>query len=389
MTQSRLVIVPPPASVHAEPWLGERTTRPAATVEHELAVCVPTYRRPHLLARLLGDLTRQTRRPELMIIVDGNPGSGEVKHLLSTIEIPAVWSLAYIPSSHANLPFQRYLGWRIARRVRWLLYLDDDLRLRQQDALERLIRPLQTDGSVAGVTTQITYPAKRTAADRLGGPLSSRLAKRFGSARRTAPGGVTPTGHRRHPRLGDPEYTEVEWLRGGVMAFRMTALSEKCFSNDLFAMHHIGAGLGEDTVLARKARMGGRLVLARNVEFEHPDADRPRAYPTGGFRFGFATAYSRRMINETYRGFGNPHLADRIELLKSYAGNTVLHFGRAVRRPSVYRWLFTLGYLRGALAGAAFKPTAGRLTPDIDWRADAETSLSAATRIERLAATVP
>ena len=337
MTRSRLVLVPPRAAFHGEPGLGERVGRRPASLDNELAVCVPTYRRPHLLARLLGDLARQTCQPDLMIIVDGNPSSGDVKALLGRHEVPTSWSILYIPSSHANLPFQRYLGWRIARRTRWLLYVDDDLRLRQPDALERLIRPLQTDRSVAGVTAQIVYPAARTAAPSVQGTWGSRLAKRFGSGRGMPPGGLTPSGHRRPPGRGDPEYPEVEWLRGGVMAFRMTALSERCFSNDLFAMHHVGAGLGEDTVLARKARAGGRLLLARQVEFEHPNADLPRAYPTDGFHLGYATAYSRRMINEAYRGFGKPRWADRLALLKGYAGNTLLNLGRAVRDPSSYR----------------------------------------------------
>ena len=354
------------------------TQVPDRGVRSHLAICVPTYRRPHLLARLLDDLATQTCRPGLLIIVDGEPRSGEVRKVVARRDGRVAPSVAYVPSVHANLPFQRYLGWRAARGAKWLLYFDDDLRVRQRSAVERLIRPLCSENGVAGVTAQILYPNRRAQAS--GSPITVRQAQRFGGGRRTRPGGLSPTGRRQLPKPSARDYDEVEWLRGGVMAFRMGALARESFCDDLFAMHHVGAGLGEDTVLARRVRPLGRFLLARHVEVEHPDAGATLAYPTDLFGYGYVWAYSRRMINEAHRGFGRPGLSDRLDLLWTYAGNIIVHTASALARPTRGRCLLALGYLRGALAGLITKPSAPRLTPDIDWHADAEESLSAASR---------
>ena len=47
------------------------------------------------------------------------------------------------------------------------------------------------------------------------------------------------------------EYEPVEWLHGGVMAYRKNVLSKDCFSGDLFALDEIRCGKGEKTILSR------------------------------------------------------------------------------------------------------------------------------------------
>ncbi len=355
--------------------------------DSQLAICVPTYRRPHLLSLLLDDLMNQTCRPGCLIVVDGDPESStesspessEVRKVIDRFNVRCVQPIVYVPSAHANLPFQRYLGWLAAQGAEYLLYLDDDLRIRQRSAIAGLVRPLRSDASVAGVTAQMCYPDRGT--DRASYSWTNWAARRFGSGKRTRPGGLTPTGYRRLPDASGRDYDEVEWLRGGAMAFRMSALSEESFGDDLFALHRIGVGLGEDTVLARRVRPRGRLLLARHVELEHPDSDITRAYPTDAFRYGYAWAYSRRMINDSYRGFAPPRLSDRLELLRTYAGNAAWYAASMLTRPSRSRCLPALGYLSGACAGIVAKPASCRLTPDIDWRADAQRSLLAAITV--------
>jgi hypothetical protein len=88
-----------------------------------LAVCIPTYRRPHLLRLLLGDLGLQTVSIDRLIVVDGDPSSAGVRTTIETL--PGVArELLYVPSNHANLPYQRYLGWRAAGGAGRLLYLE-------------------------------------------------------------------------------------------------------------------------------------------------------------------------------------------------------------------------------------------------------------------------
>ncbi len=352
---------------------------PHRATDSQLVICVPTYRRPHLLSLLLGDLMNQTCRPGCLIVVDGDPESSEVSKVIDRFSDQCSQPIVYVPSVHPNLPFQRYLGWRAAHGTEYLLYLDDDLRIRQRSAVARLVRPLRSDASVAGVTAQMCYPDRGT--NRTGYSRASWAARRFGSGKRTRPGRLTPTGYRRLPEASGRDYDEVEWLRGGAMAFRLSALSEESFGDDLFALHHIGVGLGEDTVLARRVRPRGRLMLARRVELLHPDSDITRAYPTDALRYGYAWAYSRRMINDAYRGFAPPRLSDRLELLRTYAGNAAWYAASMRARPSRTRCRPALGYLSGACAGMVAKPASCRLTPDIDWRADAQRSLLAATTV--------
>ena len=360
---------------------------PHRETDSQLAICVPTYRRPHLLSLLLGDLMNQTCRPGRLIVVDGDPESSpgsspessDVRKVIDRFNVRCAQPTVYVPSAHPNLPFQRYLGWCAAQGTKYLLYLDDDLRIRQQSAVARLVRPLRWDASVAGVTAQICYSDR--GAEKASYSRVNWAAGRFGRGKRTRPGGLTPTGYRRLPDASGRDYDDVEWLRGGAMAFRMSALLEETFCDDLFALHHIGVGLGEDTVLARRVRPRGRLLLARRVELDHPDSDITRAYPTDAFRYGYAWAYSRRMINDAYRGFAPPRLSDRLELLRTYAGNAAWYAASMLACPSRSRCLAALGYLSGACAGIVAKPDSCRLTPDIDWRADARRSLLAATTV--------
>lgn len=366
--------------------------KPLLSREGSLAVCVPTYRRPQLLKLLLDDLARQTLRPELLIVVDGDPVSGEARHVAYSSRLPC--RVAYLPSNHANLPYQRYLGWRAAAGCRWLVYLDDDLRITQTECIERLVQPLQwRNRRVAGVTARIVFPRKEQNAPSLPGCACDRrgraswLVRWFGAGGRTPAGGLTPAGNRKRPICNGDDYAAVNWLHGGVMAFPHEVLDANCFSEDVFALAETGCGLGEDTILSRKAGERGELLFAFCAGVEHPHADTPKAYAVGNFQLAYATALSRRLINDNYRASERPTLADRLSLLRSYAGNTLLHWSRAIGSLERRRLDHALGYSLGALRGVLQEPAAHRIAPGIDWRLDAEEALRLVE--ERKPATCP
>lgn len=341
------------------------------------AICIPTFRRPHLLEKLLDDLLGQTRLPETVIVVDGDPGSGEVVQRLQGAPSLETWRLVYISSNHANLPYQRYLGYRAAEGHDLILYLDDDLRVAQKDAVEKVIAPLLDSSTqyVAGTST-IRFPMPTTGSD---GPGSrkwfSALALLFGSARHIAPGGLTPAGHRVLPAEGE-SYAAVEWLRGGVMTFRMSALSDEVFNDDLFALYEIRWGRGEDTFLGRRLLSRGELYFANCAVFEHPNADAPKAYPTQQFRKGMAGAYSRRFLNDHYRGDASPTGVDRWALVKSWFGAALLSWGHGMKGTKRGQLAYAAGYTAGIVRGLAVPPRASRLTPGISWRRDADMALA-------------
>lgn len=354
-----------------------------------LCVCIPTYKRSHLLERLLRDLSLQTLLPDTLIVVDGDPVSGEVLRMMSSAALPATCQVFYVPSNHPNLAYQRYLGWRLAeqQRAHFLLYLDDDLRIVQQDAVENVIRPLMEDHQVVGVTALVQtgdpqekfrdVPILRDRGQNLG-PVASRIVRLLGS--RTPPGGLTPSGHRRFPE-SRREYAPVEWLQGRVMAYRLAALTQNSFSADLFALTHIGRGKGEDTHLSHRVAAKGKMLLAFNATFLHPDDALPSAYPIQARRLAYAIAYSRRLLNENYRWPAPPSPRDRLALVRSYVGNVMLNWLRALARPARHRFAYAWGYTLGAARGLIQPPTARRLTPEVDWWQDAEEALGAAVRI--------
>lgn len=353
----------------------------------ELCICIPTYKRPHLLKLLLEDLARQLRRPETLIIVDGDSGSGEVAKMLDCIASRTGLRVRYVASNHANLAYQRYLGWKVAQaeKAGILLYLDDDLRLEQVDAVAELVAPLAgKERCVVGCTSRITYPADREGqygkalADRAAQAKAKPLLVRwFGSSRKVMPGSLSPAGHRCPPETSSVGWTRVHWLRGGVMACCMDALSEECFSHDLFALSEMGYGHGEDTLLSLRLAAKGELAFVHSAEFLHPCADAPKAYVTGACKMGFGVAYSRRLLNDNYRWPAKPRISDRLALFKSYLGNALLQWFRALKAPKAHRFAYAWGYTLGAVKGIFSPPRASRLMPEVDWIADAERTLAA------------
>lgn len=353
----------------------------------KLCVCICTFNRVELLSRLIDDLFRQTILPGTLLIVDGAPETGQVKSVLSR-KILYSCKVIYIPSNHANLAYQRYLGWCLVDSSNLLLYLDDDLRIHQLDAVEKTIAPLMWSGrKIAGVTAITTsgditkFGEEKILIDRARqkfdrpSPLFT-LVSRFGSARNISPGGLSPSGHKRAPVQRENAYEETQWLQGRVMAYKLEYLTRECFLDDLFALTHIHCGLGEDTLLSHRVHSKGVLLYAFCAVYEHPDDDLPTSYPIKAFSFGYATSYSRRLLNDHFHGINRPRWLNRVSLVKSYLGTALLKWGHAVTRPRTYRFAYAWGYTLGALRGLIQKPTARNLTPHIDWWQDAEKALS-------------
>jgi GT2 family glycosyltransferase len=323
----------------------------------------------------------------MLIIVDGDSGSSEVAKMLDGIANQTGPRVRYVASSHANLAYQRYLGWKVAQaqKAEILLYLDDDLRLEQGDAVAELVAPLaEKRGGIVGCTSRIVYPEDREGqygkalADRAAQAKAKRslLVRWFGSSRKIIPGSLSPAGHRCPPQTSSSGLSRVQWLRGGVMACRMDALSEDCFSHDLFALSEIGYGHGEDTVLSLRLAAKGELAFVHWAEFLHPCADAPKAYATRARRMGFGVAYSRRLLNDNYRWPENPKISDRIALFKSYLGTALLQWFRALKAPKAHRFAYACGYTLGAVKGIVSPPRASHLMPEVDWTADAERNLA-------------
>jgi glycosyltransferase involved in cell wall biosynthesis len=340
-------------------------------------VCICTYKRPSLLQKLIEDLLSQTDRFNRIIIVDGDPSSEQVISVLRDYEN---LSFVYVPSNHANISFQRYLGWKVAKRLNAeiLLYLDDDMRIYQKEALEILLRPLNVeDETIIGSTAPIIFPTNIVDESKRRGLINRFLSKlkSFSWNNKNTPGSLTATGVRILPADFSPEgYGRVKWAYGGVMAFKMNKLGEDSFLEDSFALHHIGCGLGEDTLISHIASKKGDILLIRSAEFLHPNADESKAHSREAYKFGYATAYSRRIINDHQHS--DSTFKKRLFLFGSYLSNNILNILLILLTMDAVKIKYETGYFFGSFRGLFKRPTASYLTPEINWWKDAETAIS-------------
>jgi hypothetical protein len=307
---------------------------------------------------------------------------------LTHIDHPLNTAVIYVPSNHASLPYQRYLGWRVAKESRCLLYLDDDLRLKQIDFVAKVVEPLNwVDKHVVGVTSTILFgdPSRlgpgnfQSAINTLTarGPRPWHKLMNLGSIKR---GGVSPSGHRRSP-LGDGDYEPVEWLSGGVMALRTDAVTEACFPEIGFALFKARLGTGEDLVMARCMREAGALMFAQCISAEHPYEVGTNFGPQTFFRLGITMSYGERYVNDYFRGGKRPILSDRFALVRSYVGTSLLNWVRFLDSPERRRWSYAFGFTLGAVGGLLGSFTVSRLAPGLEWRCDAEAALAEAISV--------
>jgi hypothetical protein len=339
-----------------------------AAAIHRLTVAIPTYRRPGLLARFLGELMRQTRMPDRLIVVDGEGGSQQVRDALEDSGWPGRAEVVLVPSTRANLPFQRWVARRLAGDSDALIFFDDDLLLPDRRTVAKLASALEC---AAAATCEVDMPADserrlRFRTERL--PLLPRLRA-----------GKLGAGGARHAPLDDGSpLPTVKWLRGAAMAFRCGALPPDRFPFDLFALAEAGASMGEELALARCVR--GRIALVRGLAVTHPDAAPSQVLAARSEGQGFAVAYSRRLLNDLCRD-DRPALIDRTALAWSWAGGLAAAGMDWAGKGGRDRRGYALGYLHGILRGIFLPPRHSRLTPSIDWEREARLSLDAARRL--------
>jgi glycosyltransferase involved in cell wall biosynthesis len=331
--------------------------------EEKLAIVIPTFRRVSTLRCLLSDLLHQTVMPDALVIVDGDPDSGEAIRMLMQYQFPFGLTVKYISSNHGNAPYQRYLGAEIARGHQWVIFFDDDIRMNDIDVIEKMIAPFTwKDRCVVGVSPCIEFPSREYVHREYKGSYP--------------PGSITPVGDRVPIVDNEADYLSVATLRGGCMAYCLKDLLAVMFSEDAFAMSHIRCGLGvDDTFLSRQVSQFGELIYAACARVIHPDSDMPQAYPARGYKLAYARAFSRRFINDNYRIKQHPTLSDRLFLIKYLVGHIGLGFWCAFRTMDKSRFAYAWGYLIGAIRAFIQKPTAKNLTPYINWRIDAEQAL--------------
>lgn len=193
-----------------------------------LTVVVPTLNRREELARLLGTLAAQTRRPDELLVVDGARDPA-VEALVRAQPYSKVVYLPFRPGLTAarNHAISRAKGDVI-------VFLDDDLTLEPEflSEIERCYRE-DPDGRLAGVAGDIIDHER-------GGRRFVELFKRLFLLPHDGDGCFLASGS---PTMfyGGTREKDVEFLPGGLTAWRREVFRTESFDEDL-----PGIGINED-----------------------------------------------------------------------------------------------------------------------------------------------
>lgn len=263
-------------------------TPPHASSPAPFSVVICTKDRPDDLARCLDSLSRQTRMPEEVVVVDASATTVEsvVDEFRAKVGDATVVKLL---RTEPGLTRQRNLG-VAATAGSVVLFLDDDTVL-DPDYVKELGSVFEEDrqGSIGGV----------------GGTIVPDTTPRESALRRAVrrmfllPG----YGGGRIKRSGYAEFAlsprvrmEVEFLSGCNMSFRREVLETLRFDERLS-----GYALGEDVEFSYRVSRSWRLVLTPDARLEHREAEGGR--PLGGARAEMAVrnhfAFFREQVART------------------------------------------------------------------------------------------
>jgi hypothetical protein len=258
--------------------------------------------------------------------------------------------VTHVRSGNKALPWQRWWAF-LHSRGEVILFLDDDIRLAPA-ALRRLMQiyeheeigaPVVGAGFLISLEDGVLWERQR-------GSLTERIL----ATSRRDPGTITPGGISVSPSdLPRGRATAVEWLSGGTMSLRRSALSAIGEMQGLCGLYDLQIGCQEDAVLSSlAARMtGGRLLmLADGMAFHPPLA---RAVRTADAHAGW-----RKGLRET---LGRAHAmrwlaTNRKSLVLDWLRTVALEILRAgasvLRQPwSRANWNRLAGGLYGAVLG--------------------------------------
>ena len=93
-------------------------------------VIIATFNRKESLAILVSQILECSKLPENIIIIDSSA--------IIDRDIQSINLVQYIKSSHANQPYQRYIGSLVSNND-ILVYFDDDMRIVDNQCFEKIL----------------------------------------------------------------------------------------------------------------------------------------------------------------------------------------------------------------------------------------------------------
>ena len=250
-------------------------------------IIITTYNRSASLETLVSQIMKCDIYPTRIIVVDSSKKENT--------EIQNNNIVKYIQSSHANQPYQRYVGY-LASTSSILVYLDDDMEIADQFAFKKILENFQKK-EVIGLAINFINENEF---------LQRKVPKsKFASTKGIMKTLKTLSGQ---SELSEGEYGFnglkgaqpkeggiTKWFRGGAFAARREFLY-KGFNFKLFDLYEEGLGKGEDGILGYTLSKSGRLLFEPKILFIHNDK-KDSTYTQNFFSFSRRVIYSRLYLS--------------------------------------------------------------------------------------------
>ncbi|MBF0251425.1 MAG: glycosyltransferase [Alphaproteobacteria bacterium] len=287
----------------------------------KLAYVVPTKDHPDDLEKFLDSLTRQTRMPDQVIIVDGSDPA--VKNICDAFaDLP----LTYVREFPPSLARQRNAGMAaLTDDITVAGYMDDDLVLEPETTERMAAFWVGAGDDVGGASFSIiNQPVARDS-----------FLLRFFRMSGNPPGRVLPSGFPcQIPYV--TQTIETEWLYGGATMWRRGVIDE--FSYDEW---YIGYGFLEDLDYSYRVSRKHRLFVVGDAQLWHFSHPMPL---TRQFEFGRQQVFNRLYFAGKHKNLSAPWVA------WGMFGQVTLNLLALVRHPDGPRLDRLRGNIQGLLA---------------------------------------
>lgn len=261
-------------------------------------VIIATYNRPKSLMNVVNKLLESTEEIQNIIVIDSSSEENR--------EIQTLNKVRYIRSSHANQPYQRYLGY-LSSNADVLIFLDDDMELIEPLWLDKIKKQF-LDDSVTGVAIAFTndneFLNSKLPKTKFGNPKKAGIFRRIIKAMTGHPylkaGDFWLCGIRGAQPSGG---CETKWVQGGAFAARRVGLY-KNFNFRLFDLFEEKLGMGEDVLLGYTLSRQGKIIYISQELFYHND-QKDSTYTIDLKSYGERVAYSRLYLSYEYARLSN------------------------------------------------------------------------------------
>ena len=335
----------------------------------KIDIVIATYNRKDALALLVKSLMELGDVIYRIIVVDSSDEED--------MAVKALEKVTYIRSSHANQPYQRYVGY-LASSAEIIIFLDDDMEILDKNCC-RKVQDAFADDSVVGVAINFEnvneFLNDKLPKSKLGNPAHvtglKKVIKAFTGYPYLKEGEFWLCGVRgKQPGAGG----NTKWVQGGAFAVRKDALYRN-FNFALFDLFEKKMGMGEDVILGFTLSRLGKLLYLPDRLFLHNDR-KDSTYTLDIQSYGKRVAYSRLYLSMEYcRLTGKPNVLAISHFLWCVSWR-LLGMGinclvdSTPERKSLFR-----GYAAGAMSSLKDRGILSRYNDGSFWKSEADNDL--------------